>query len=565
MNRPLLSLLVAGRRSRSARARRSAASTTPPTPPPDTSPIKTQEATPQQRAADPHRARRRLLRAGADGRGARGARRGEDARSRRIAKLYNIYGLVYAMLGENAKAEENFRQAIALAPNDSDIRANWGAYLCATGRAREAMPEFEQVLRDPLYRTPEIALINAGKCSVAIGETKRADEYLPPRADRVAGQPGRRVQPCAARVPRVARRRGARVDAAGDAAGGAAARSALSRHVHRAQAGRPRAPSARTNRSCATAGRIRPRPRRWPAERASDRRALHAAAGRERTRRSPPTAGARAARLAREAAGLSVDDVAQQLKLAPRQVQALEDDDYQRLPGRTFVRGFVRNYARFIQLDPDAVLALLPAADSDAGARTPDVHAGAAPDGRDPRRARRRSAPVRAALVPLLLLAIVGAAAYYEYSRAQPPAARREADAAAGGRAPAHDVRQLAAPSSGRRRLDDDGVAQSGMPNPRRRRRRRHGRGRAKRPAPRRRATDAPGGGCDAAPTAGAAPRGASERARSCSTFKGTSWAEVKDANGRVILQMTGGAGMTQTVSGAPPLELSSATRPTSP
>jgi cytoskeleton protein RodZ len=39
-------------------------------------------------------------------------------------------------------------------------------------------------------------------------------------------------------------------------------------------------------------------------------------------------------------------------------------------------------------------------------------------------------------------------------------------------------------------------------------------------------------------------------------TFKGTSWAEVKDANGRVILQMTGGAGMTQTVSGTPPLEL---------
>jgi cytoskeleton protein RodZ len=39
--------------------------------------------------------------------------------------------------------------------------------------------------------------------------------------------------------------------------------------------------------------------------------------------------------------------------------------------------------------------------------------------------------------------------------------------------------------------------------------------------------------------------------------FKGTSWAEVKDATGRVILQVTGTAGITQTVSGAPPLELS--------
>jgi type IV pilus assembly protein PilF len=93
-------------------------------------------------------------------------------------KLYNISGLVYAMLGEKDKAEENFRQAIALAPNDSDIHANWGAYLCATGRARDAMPEFEMVLRDPLYKTPEVALINAGKCSAALGESKNADEYF---------------------------------------------------------------------------------------------------------------------------------------------------------------------------------------------------------------------------------------------------------------------------------------------------------------------------------------------------------------------------------------------------
>jgi cytoskeleton protein RodZ len=39
-------------------------------------------------------------------------------------------------------------------------------------------------------------------------------------------------------------------------------------------------------------------------------------------------------------------------------------------------------------------------------------------------------------------------------------------------------------------------------------------------------------------------------------TFRGSSWAEVKDANGRVVLQMTGGAGMTQTVNAVPPLEV---------
>ena len=69
-------------------------------------------------------------------------------------------------------------------------------------------------------------------------------------------------------------------------------------------------------------------------------------------------------RSAREAAGLSEDAVAQQLKLAPRQVRAIEEDDYARLPGRTFVRGFVRNYARLVHLDPDAVVAALPVGES---------------------------------------------------------------------------------------------------------------------------------------------------------------------------------------------------------
>ena len=94
------------------------------------------------------------------------------------ARIYNIYGLVYTMMADNAKAEENFRRAVSLAPNDSEIRHNWGAFLCATGRAREAIPEFEQAIRNPLYKTPEIALINAGKCSVTLGDTAKAEQYF---------------------------------------------------------------------------------------------------------------------------------------------------------------------------------------------------------------------------------------------------------------------------------------------------------------------------------------------------------------------------------------------------
>ncbi|GIX26431.1 MAG: hypothetical protein KatS3mg123_0312 [Burkholderiales bacterium] len=57
--------------------------------------------------------------------------------------------------------------------------------------------------------------------------------------------------------------------------------------------------------------------------------------------------------------GLSVADLGRQLKLTPRQVEALEADDYERLPGNTFVRGFIRNYAKALHLDPEPLLAEL--------------------------------------------------------------------------------------------------------------------------------------------------------------------------------------------------------------
>jgi cytoskeleton protein RodZ len=71
-----------------------------------------------------------------------------------------------------------------------------------------------------------------------------------------------------------------------------------------------------------------------------------------------PAVGAQL-RAAREAAGLLVADVAQTLKLGSRQVEALENGDWSLLPGATFVRGFVRNYARLVGLDGAALTAQL--------------------------------------------------------------------------------------------------------------------------------------------------------------------------------------------------------------
>ena len=59
----------------------------------------------------------------------------------------------------------------------------------------------------------------------------------------------------------------------------------------------------------------------------------------------------------REAMGWSVEQVADQLKLAVRQVVALEAGDYAALPSPAVTRGFVRAYAKLMRLDPAPLVA----------------------------------------------------------------------------------------------------------------------------------------------------------------------------------------------------------------
>ena len=61
-------------------------------------------------------------------------------------------------------------------------------------------------------------------------------------------------------------------------------------------------------------------------------------------------------RRAREARGESVHEAAFAIKLSPRQIEALENDDFAALPGMAFVRGFARNYARYLGLDAAPLL-----------------------------------------------------------------------------------------------------------------------------------------------------------------------------------------------------------------
>ena len=223
-------------------------------------------------------------------------------------------------------------------------------------------------------------------------------------------------------------------------------------------------------------------------------------------RTEPDTAGARLAS-ARERLGLSVDHVADQLKLDPETVMALEEGDHRAIGAAVFVRGFLRRYATLVGESPADIEALY--------ARRPDAESW--PDLSKTGMQRiepasfRPSLGVLPALIAALALAIAGAA--WWAMRSKPHAA-----APAIATAPAAP---LIAPVPGANGL----------------------------------AAPAPEANPLAAPAEGKVADLAPHR-RLQLTFNGECWAEVYDARGYRLLFGFGHAGTSQELNGVAPFRL---------
>lgn len=55
---------------------------------------------------------------------------------------------------------------------------------------------------------------------------------------------------------------------------------------------------------------------------------------------------------------LSLEDVSKKTKIKVEFLEAIENSDYARLPSATFAKGFLRNYATFLYLNPDTMVAM---------------------------------------------------------------------------------------------------------------------------------------------------------------------------------------------------------------
>lgn len=206
--------------------------------------------------------------------------------------------------------------------------------------------------------------------------------------------------------------------------------------------------------------------------------------------------------------GLSLGDVSRQLKLSVRQVEALERDDYSGFTSPVFVHGFIRNYAKLLNLDPDP---LIRNADQ---ILNPPAPAGepqdAAANALVVRRRRIRMVPAVSAVA---VVAVVVAVVVQVVNR--------------GGSMPAPDELVVAT------------VEQPAQPN---------------KDAPAEKATAVQPSARPAAGNAVAAEPG--ERATLRMVFDQESWVEIKDRNGNTIFGQLNSAGSRRSVSGEPPFDV---------
>jgi len=94
------------------------------------------------------------------------------------ANVQETAGLVYERLNEMPKAERAFAAAVRLGKKDPDIMNSYAGFLCRTGKAAAGEKIFIEVARNPIYQTPEVALVNAGVCDAASGDAVDAQRYF---------------------------------------------------------------------------------------------------------------------------------------------------------------------------------------------------------------------------------------------------------------------------------------------------------------------------------------------------------------------------------------------------
>jgi len=102
---------------------------------------------------------------------------------------YNLRGLVYMRLNEMPLAEDSFRRAQNINPQDASVAHNYGWLLCQQARYSEAMQLFGQAIANPGYTGKAKTLMAQGVCQINAGQLSAAEQSLRQSYELDAGNP----------------------------------------------------------------------------------------------------------------------------------------------------------------------------------------------------------------------------------------------------------------------------------------------------------------------------------------------------------------------------------------
>jgi type IV pilus assembly protein PilF len=95
-----------------------------------------------------------------------------------LGTAYNLRGLIYSALGDDALADESYLRALAINPRDADAMHNRAWSLCQRKRYDEADRGFDQALAQPQYRDSTRTLMAQGVCHARAGKLPEAEAKL---------------------------------------------------------------------------------------------------------------------------------------------------------------------------------------------------------------------------------------------------------------------------------------------------------------------------------------------------------------------------------------------------
>lgn len=96
----------------------------------------------------------------------------------RNVDAHTMMAVLNERINRPEQAETYYRKAERLAPENGDVNNNLGAFLCSRGDYARADAYFSKALADPFYRSPTVALGNAGVCALKAGDSAKAEGYF---------------------------------------------------------------------------------------------------------------------------------------------------------------------------------------------------------------------------------------------------------------------------------------------------------------------------------------------------------------------------------------------------